>query len=110
MNEDVERLLGVNAVVACVSGCVNAVGGREHRLGLHAEKGALALPAVSPDLLHPAQGTALALAAVPGGNTYIHTHAALWKMLTCKSLLLVRFSDYSICVGPQSVFSRSSNY
>lgn len=38
----------MNAIVACLSGCISAVGVREHRLGLHAEKGALAMAAVSP--------------------------------------------------------------
>lgn len=56
---DIERWFGASAGVASLPCHVNAVGGK-NRLGLHAEKRASALPAVSPDLADHVQDTVLA--------------------------------------------------
>lgn len=84
---------------------VNAVGDGEHRLGLHAEKRASALPAVPPDLSDQVQGTALALATASLAVTPTCIYMPLYggKILACKSLVLIQFSEYNVCVGPQFI-------
>ena len=97
--------MGVSAGAASLPCHVDAVGGGEHRLGLHAEKRAPALPAVSPDLSDHVQGTGLALAteSLAVTPTYINMPCYGRKIFACRSLLLIQFSEYNVCVRPQFI-------
>lgn len=77
---------------------VNAVGSGEHRLGLHAEKRATALPVVYPELSGHMQGPALALTTGSLTVTPTCIYRLLYgrKILTCKSPLLVQLSVYNM--------------